>query len=69
MPWERSPNMLLTKSELGRAKPTVRDLPPEGFVYGNSVNYGLTSKDGIWLHRHSYVQVEISRSNIPTIQN
>jgi hypothetical protein len=49
MPWERSPNMLLTKSELGKTKPTVRDLPPDDFVYGDRVNYGLTSNEGILL--------------------
>lgn len=40
MPWERTPNMLLTKSELGKSKPTVRDLPPEEHVYGDYVPYG-----------------------------
>jgi hypothetical protein len=40
MPWERTPNMLLTKSELGKSKPTVRDLPPDEYVYGQRVPYG-----------------------------
>jgi hypothetical protein len=38
--------MLLTKSELGRTKATVRDLPSEDFVYGDRTNYGLTSNEG-----------------------
>lgn len=40
MPWERTPNMLLTKSELGKSKPTVRDLPRDEHVYGDRVPYG-----------------------------
>lgn len=29
-------NVLLVKDDVGHAKPTVRDLPPEGFAYGKA---------------------------------
>lgn len=29
-------NPLLTKDDVGHAKPTVRDLPPEDFAYGKA---------------------------------
>lgn len=40
MPWERTANPLLVRAELGRTKPTVRDLPPDEHVYGDRVPYG-----------------------------
>jgi hypothetical protein len=34
MPWDRSGNRLLVKSELGANKPTNYDIPDPNFVYG-----------------------------------
>ena len=34
MPWDRTGNRLLVKSELGANKPTNYDIPQEEFVYG-----------------------------------
>ncbi len=34
MPWDRSSNKLLIKSQLGKNKPTNYDIPHSEFVYG-----------------------------------
>jgi len=34
MPWDRSGNRLLVKSQLGNNKPTNYDIPDSNFVYG-----------------------------------
>lgn len=64
MPWERTANMLLTKAELGRTKPTVRDLPPDDHVYGDRVPYGPEdSNEGEDIFYDSHVQLEIPQPN------
>jgi hypothetical protein len=37
MPWDHSPNPLLTKDALGSTKPVVNPLPPDGHTYGDRV--------------------------------
>ena len=34
MPWERNPNRLLAKSELGRTRPVTIDIPEDRHYYG-----------------------------------
>ena len=45
--------MLLTKSELGRTKQTVRDLPPDEHVYGDKVPYGPEDSNEV-MYRWKY---------------
>ena len=33
-PWNRTANTLLLKDDVGRSKPSVFDLPNQGFIYG-----------------------------------
>ena len=40
MPWDRSGNRLLIKSQLGKNKPTNYNIPTGNFVYGK-----LTDQD------------------------
>ncbi|MFM7853128.1 MAG: CFAP77 family protein, partial [Flammeovirgaceae bacterium] len=38
LPWDRTGNRLLVKSQLGRNKPTNYEIPEENFVYGKLTN-------------------------------
>jgi hypothetical protein len=37
LPWDRTGNRLLVKSQLGKNKPTNYDIPPQEFVYGQPI--------------------------------
>jgi hypothetical protein len=37
MPWERTPNRILAKSELGRTRPITIDVPDDRHFYGQQV--------------------------------
>ena len=38
-PMRNTMNILIAKDDVGKPKPTLKPLPPDGFVYGKSAGY------------------------------